>query len=150
MGWTQENITEVYRSVKQVAAGIDPDGKTGATLKHEIKQRVRYKLGFYRVRRTNTGGYVTYADHGSNRELKSFVRGKYHKMGLPSREQDMLSKMIDSVVESMKVNETTLGNLVSTVSKAEVAAARAKTIVSDCEDIMSELTKISDYLDGEE
>lgn len=147
MGWTQEDIVKVYRSVKNIAASIDTDNRSREHIVSEIKRKLRFQFGYRPYVRCSAlfnNRHRRYS--GADKKFKKFVKPKYNKIGLPSKEISMLNKMIDSVVDGLQCNETSLCDLDNAVSKMGTITHRAKNINDDCEDIIDELDKISDYL----
>jgi len=145
MGWTEEEIADVYKLVKKAAGEIDINNKSYKQAKVEIRQKLRYQFGY----RPYVRGSALFSGqyNRTDRKFKRFITQKYGEIGLPSKEISMLDKMINNVVDGMQCNETSLSDLGSTVSKMSTITHRARDINSDCEDIMDELDKISDYLD---
>jgi hypothetical protein len=145
MGWTQEEIAYVYKAVKRAVSEMDTNNKSRAQVKSEVKCKIKFQFGY----RPNVGRSILLNNQHSitDKKFKKFVKQKYGNIGLPSKEISMLDKMIDGVVDGLQCNETSISSLDSTVSKMSTITNRAKNINSDCEDIMEELDKISDYLD---
>jgi hypothetical protein len=148
MKWNQKEIADVYRAVKKAAADIDTNNKSRGEVVAEIRQKLKYQFGY----RPYVRGSVLFNNYSrtysrADKKFKRFIKPKYNRIGLPSKEISMLDKMIDNVVDGLQCNETSLSDLDSTVSKMNTITHRAKNINSDCEDILHELDKISDYLD---
>lgn len=144
MGWTQEDIITVYRAVKEAVANNYSPTKSRSQIVSEVKLELKLKFGY-----KHYCGYNRrlLASPGYNEKYKRFVKDKYYKIGLPSKEKDMLDNMIESVVDNLECNEVSLNDLKGTVSRMDVLTYRAKDINSDCSNILEELEKISNKLE---
>ena len=145
MGWTQEEIADIYKAIKQAASEVNTNNESRTQVKANIRNRLKYQFGYCPYVRGSALFNGRYSR--TDRKFKRFIKQKYNKIGLPSKEISMLGKMIDNVVDGLQCNEISLSDLDDAVSKMNIITHRAKNINSDCEDIMEELDKISDYLD---
>lgn len=144
-----EDMKRAYKAIKELAN----EANDGKVCKQEvtdyIRSRLRFKLG-YITYHYKYGKYITNdynRNRSENKRMKRFYKSKYNHMGLPSKEQVMVDKMIESVVDNLEINEASLATINSVVGRISSFADRAKKINSDCESIKTELDKIPNYLD---
>lgn len=142
MGWTQKDIDTISNIIRDIVAkGIT----NRSSIKREFKRIINCGFNYKQHK---------YTFHGRQNlvrwELRKFnklVKNKHYGVGLKSKEQEMLDNIIDSTLNDLQNCETSLSNLSDTVSRANTILHRIKNINNDCENVISELDKISDYLD---
>ena len=149
MAWTQDDIVTVYRAVKEIAAEVYTPHKSKSQIISEIRWKLRRRFGL-RNFRGHSSRYVGVFDNEarSQKKFKRFVKSKYDQIGLRSKEADMVSNMIESVVDSLECNEISLNDLEGSVARMDVLTSRVKGINTDCNDIMHALEKISVELES--
>lgn len=147
MSWTQEDIVTVYRAVKDAVSKEYSPNKSKSQLITDVKLVLKRRFG-YRIYYSMGSRKWLSTSPAYDKKYKRFVKDKYHNLGLPSKERNMLDNMINSVVDSLECNEISLNDLKGTVSRMDILANRAKTINSDCDNIVKELEKISSELEA--
>lgn len=145
MEFSDKELGDVYSIVKETAAELNDGKRTKQQLMYAIKKHLKHRLGRMQYYQ---GGLRSYW-HNNNRKFKKFTGPRYHAMGLPSKEQNMLDHMIKSAVEGLEINENALHHLDITISKAAAITAQAKEINNGCDAIMIELDKIAAFLEDE-
>jgi len=147
MAWTQEEIRHVYGEVKSVVASIyasNPD-LSAPEIRSAAKTKLKYRFGYRDYRGWRMHGYGT-----TDKKYKRFIKSKYHSIGLPSKEMQMLVKMINAVVDGLECNENSFAELNSAICKVDTAASKAKAINQECDGVVAELDKICKYLEDSE
>lgn len=100
--------------------------------------------GYYR----NRGGKIVFGGLGfRNRRFRKFFKKKYNFIGLPQREMEIFDKMVYDAVDNLELSRASIQTLSDTVFDMDRCATRAKSINESCNEIVTELEKISNFMD---
>ena len=134
-------MASLYSSIKAMANEVIYYGKPRGYIKTDIIRRIKYTSCFRE--------YITptrYWEKHGKRRLGRKLFDKYHKIGLKSKEKEMVYKMVDNIVDALETKETFtgLGQAIATMS---VYKARAEEINEESEKVIAELVKITEELE---
>lgn len=145
MSLSQEDLRSVYQRIKRIVDEINTTNKSKAEVASAIRSKIKTEFLGNLTYIPRGGGYLV--GSRGDRKFKRFVKPKYRNIGLPSIEQRMLDKMIDSVVDGLKLNEEGFLDLDNAVAKASACVSRAESINRDCEKVLAKINKIPDFLE---
>jgi hypothetical protein len=143
MGWSQEDLIDIFKTVKETASEIDHKNLSKKEIASAIRSRLKFRLGYRYYSRV----HKAFMGYRADKKFRTFAKKKYHYIGLPAKENKMLDDMIESVADSLARNESSLNNLDVIVNGARSFISRATIINRDCDVITAELSKISKSLE---
>lgn len=132
----------IFKCVQSAIKSIGCRNKTREQMVALVAEKVRRDILFDPFRQT------TYFDsYKKPNKLKQFVKSKYWKIGIPSKEKIMLKKMIIASLDDLDFNESNINSLSSTISQMELIAIEAEDINKSSDQVVDSLNKISASLE---
>lgn len=141
----QQEAVELYSKIRSMILDGRYEGKSRDHVVYDVISRLKAQAGIIHWR--NRKQYWYYPYPRENRKFKPYLKNKYHSLGLKSREQEMLRKMINSVIDDLVDTDESFGILNDAFNKANACSGRVKQLNVECDSIISELEKISGFMD---
>jgi len=124
-----ETMDKLYSEVKSAVAEVMKDTVHLPTIKARVYSKLNYRLRYQTT-------------------FNRFVKQKYWKLGLQTGDNMIVDKMIEFAMCGKSLdNKEDFQNLQMALTDMDSCLSRAKAINRDCDAILSDLSKIHNFMD---